>query len=68
MHIDRVLMILELLNAAVDVEDMRYPSSNLHKLEPKKDDRWSVCVKKNWSITFVFREGNASEVDYCDYH
>ncbi len=68
-HLKKLTMILEILEHANDVEkDMNYPGSKLHKLEPKKENRWAVNVSSNWRLTFVFENGNAFEVDYCDYH
>lgn len=68
-HLRKLNMILDILDQSVDVEkDMNYPGSKLHKLEPKKDNRWAVSVSGNWRVTFIFKEGNAYEVDYCDYH
>jgi proteic killer suppression protein len=68
-HLKKLNMILDMLDQSVDVEkDMNYPGSKLHKLEPKKDNRWAVSVSGNWRMTFIFKEGNVYEVDYCDYH
>ncbi|MFA7505178.1 MAG: type II toxin-antitoxin system RelE/ParE family toxin [Burkholderiaceae bacterium] len=30
--------------------------------------RWSVTVNGNWRLTFEFRNGNARDLDYEDYH
>jgi len=68
-HIDKLGRVLDRLDHTSDVQkDMNYPGSDLHKLEPKDDDRWAVKIDKNWRITFVFRGGDAYEVDYVDYH
>lgn len=68
-HLKKINMILDMLDQAADVEkDMNYPGSKLHKLEPKHDNRWAVSVNANWRVTFIFQEGNAYEVNYCDYH
>lgn len=67
-HQRRVAMILDLLDAAVEIGDMNYPNSGLHKLEPKKAERWAVKVSGNWRIVFVFINGEAYEIDYVDYH
>jgi proteic killer suppression protein len=40
----------------------------LHLLEPKKKTRWSIKVSGNWRVTFIFKGGDAYEVDYVDYH
>lgn len=69
LHLKRVESILERLEATENVEkDMNSPRDHLHKLEPKHEDRWSVSVMKNWVVTFVFKDGNAYDVDYLDYH
>jgi proteic killer suppression protein len=67
-HREKLARILDRLNQASDIKDMNYPGSDLHKLEPKKDNRWAVKVSGNWRVTFIFDDGNASEVDYEDYH
>ena len=68
-HIKKLERILDRLAQANDVsKDMRFPGSQLHKLEPKKHERWAVSVNGNWRVTFIFKDGNAYEVNYCDYH
>jgi len=67
-HAKKLEMILDRLYAAGDVKDMMYPGSDLHLLEPKHAGRWAVKVSKNWRIIFSFKEGNAYDVDYKDYH
>ncbi len=67
-HRRRVEMILDLLDAAVEIGDMNFPGSGLHKLEPRSENRYAVKVSGNWRIAFVFRNGDASEVEYLDYH
>ena len=67
-HADRLANILDLLDAADTIEVMNFPGSRLHKLEPKKDEIWSVKVSANWRMTFKFVDGDAYVVDYVDYH
>ena len=67
-HVEKIERILDRLNAASEIQDMRYPGSGLHLLEPKKHGRWAVSVSGNWRVTFKFKEGNAYDVDYKDYH
>ena len=67
-HVEKLERILDRLNAANEIQDMRYPGSGLHLLEPKKQGCWAVSVSGNWRVTFRFREGNAYDVDYKDYH
>ena len=67
-HQKRVTRILDLLDAAVVAENMNFPGSGFHKLQPPTADRYAVSVSGNWRICFVFRNGNAYQVEYIDYH
>ena len=67
-HADRLERILDRLNAANEIKDMNYPGSGLHLLQPKKEGRWAVKVSGNWRITLRFKDGDAYEVNYEDYH
>lgn len=67
-HAEKLRQQLTALETATDIEDMRLPGYQLHKLKGTKKDRWSISVNGNWRITFEFRNGNAYVVDYEDYH
>jgi proteic killer suppression protein len=67
-QLDKIRMILTLLNGAVKVSDMDFPGSALHPLKGSLSNYWSVTVKSNWRIIFKFEKGNAYLVDYMDYH
>ncbi len=67
-HADRLSCILDLIDAATEIVDINFPGSNLHPLEPRKDDIWSVKVSGAWRITFKFENGDAYFVDYLNYH
>ena len=67
-HADRLEMILDRLNAAIEIKDVNYPGSNLHKLSGDKKGLYAVKVSGNWRIFFEFIEGDAYIVDYDDYH
>jgi proteic killer suppression protein len=67
-HAARLARILDRLDAAHHVEDMRYPGSNLHPLEGDRAGEWAVNVSGNWRVTFRFQDGQASHVGYEDYH
>ena len=67
-HIDKLEAILDLLDAADTITVMNFPGSNLHLLQPKKDQRWAVKVSGNWRVTFIFVDGDAYKVNYEDYH
>jgi toxin HigB-1 len=67
-HADKLEAILDLLDAADTISVMNFPGSSLHLLQPKHAQRWAVSVSGNWRVTFIFREGDAYEVNYTDYH
>ena len=67
-HVNRLLLILDVLDAATNPQDINFPGSNLHQLQPRKDNRWAVKVSGNWRVTFTFEEGEIYDVDYEDYH
>lgn len=60
---------LELLNAAVRLEDMYFPPSNqLHALHGFHPTRYAIRVNQQWRVTFEWHEGDAFEVCFEDYH
>lgn len=67
-HANKLADILDVLNAATTIQDLNFPGSGLHPLQPKKGNRWAVKVSGNWRVTFRFENGNVYEVDYEDYH
>lgn len=67
-HADKLLDILDRLDASSDVEDMRYPGSGLHQLQGDRKGEWLITVSKNWRLTFTFEDGDAYNVNYEDYH
>lgn len=67
-HANRLERILDRLNAANEIRDMKYPGSNLHELAGDKKGQYAVNISGNWQVFFEFFEGNAYVVDYDDYH
>ena len=67
-HAQKIVDILDRLDASIKIQDMDYPGSNLHQLKGKLKELWSVKVSGNWRIIFKFINGNAYIVDYKDYH
>jgi len=67
-HAQKLADILDRLDAAEAVEDMRYPGSDLHQLKGQMKGVWAVKVSGNWRVVFTFKEGNAHDVNYVDYH
>lgn len=67
-HANRLKMQLAALDTAQVIEDMDIPGFRLHPLKGSERGRWSIWVNGNWRVTFVFENGNASILDYEDYH
>ena len=57
------------IEAAGRLDDLRVPPGN--RLEALRGDRrgqYSVRVNARWRICFVWRDGDAWEVEIVDYH
>jgi len=60
---------LQLLDAAVRLENLRVPPGN--RLEALKGDRngqHSIRISQQWRICFKWMAGNALDVEIEDYH
>ena len=58
-----------MLNNARTINDLRAPPGN--RLETPSGDRSgqiSIRINDQWRICFVWREGNAYQVEIVDYH
>lgn len=57
------------LDAAVTLEDLRSPPGNrLEALTGDRDGQHSIRINDQFRMCFVWREGNALEVEIVDYH
>jgi proteic killer suppression protein len=62
-------MKLTLTNAATSLEILRSPPSN--HLEALKGDRagqHSIRVNNQFRLCFAWADGDAHDVEFCDYH
>lgn len=67
-HVPKIRRILGRLNEAQEVGDMALPGYRLHPLSGERKGQWAVAVAGNWRIVFRFENGEATDVDYVDYH
>ena len=67
-HAQKLADILDRHEASHVVEDMRYPGSDLHQLKGPLKGFWAIKVSGNCRVVFTFKEGNAYQVNYLDYH
>ena len=60
---------LRMLVAAVTLEDLTVPPANrLEKLQGDRAGQWSIRINDQWRICFMWRDGNAHNVEIADYH
>ena len=59
---------LDMLDAALSLEDLRSPPGNrLKALAGDRKGRWSIRINDQWRICFRWQEG-ALDVEIVDYH
>ena len=60
---------LEYVNLATQVDDLRVPPGNrLHALDGDRKGQHAIAVNDQWRICFRFVDGDAYDVEICDYH
>lgn len=60
---------LLMMDAATSVEDLRSPPGNrLEKLSGNRVGQHSIRINNQWRICFVWKSGNAYQVEIADYH
>lgn len=65
----RARMRLDSVNQAKEVDELRSPPSHrLEKLRGKRAGQWSIRINKQWRLCFRFEDGDAFDVEICDYH
>ena len=65
----RALRKLEALQVATVLADPRVPPGNrLHALRGDRVGQHAIAVNDQWRICFRFEDGDAYDVEFCDYH
>ena len=60
---------LEYVDLATTLEDLRTPPGNrLHALEGDRKGQHSISINDQWRICFRLEDGDAYDVEVCDYH
>lgn len=60
---------LRLLDAATRTDDLRVPPGNrLEKLTGARAGQWSIRVIDQWRLCFIWKGGDAHQVELVDYH
>ena len=65
----RALRKFEAVHVATTVADLRVPPGNrLHALKGDRAGQHAIAVNDQWRICFRFEDGDAFDVEFCDYH
>ena len=68
-QVPKITNMLSVIDTAQEPEDVGlFPGWRLHQLKGDLEGFWSITVTGNWRIIFRFENGDASELDYTDYH
>ena len=60
---------LEIINAATTLVDLKVPPGNrLEQLQGKRSGYYSIRINDQWRICFIWKDGNAYDVQIEDYH
>ena len=60
---------LRMLNRSQSLQDLRVPPSNrLEKLLGDRQGQYSIRINNQWRICFVWKDGDAYNVEIVDYH
>jgi proteic killer suppression protein len=63
------LDLLSALNVASTLQDLSpLKSVGLHKLKGDRKGQWAMTLNARWRICFVFRKGDAHDVEIVDHH
>jgi toxin HigB-1 len=65
---DKLRRILARLDSAKVLSDLDLPGYCLHALKGDLLGFYALTVRANWRVVFRFERGEASDVDYVDYH
>lgn len=60
---------LLMLDQAADLQDLRSPPGNrLYALTGDRQGQYSLRINEQFRICFIWRDGDALEVEIVDYH
>lgn len=65
----RAFRSLKMLDAGNHLDDLKNPPSNrLHALTDDRGGQHSISINMKWRICFVWKDGDAYDVEITDYH
>ncbi len=65
----RAVRKLEYVDLAARLEDLKVPPGNrLHALKDDRKGQHTISINDQWRVCFRFVDGDAYDVEVCDYH
>jgi len=66
---ERAARKLEYVHLATNLDDLKVPPGNrLHSLKGDREGQHAIRINDQWRICFRFLDGDAYDVEVCDYH
>ena len=60
---------LRMVNNAKTINDLRIPPANrLEKLTGNRLGQYSIRINDQWRVCFIWKDGDAIDVEITDYH
>jgi len=67
--LSRAVRKLEYVDLATSLDDLKVPPGNrLHALRDDRKGQHAIAINDQWRVCFRFLEGDAYDVEVCDYH
>lgn len=65
----RAVRKLEYVDLATKLDDLGVPPGNrLHSLKGDRKGQYAISINEQWRVCFRFVDGDAFDVEVCDYH
>jgi toxin HigB-1 len=59
---------LRVLHQAMELRDLASPGNRLERLRGERQGQYSVRINQQWRVCFIWRDGDALQVEIVDYH
>jgi proteic killer suppression protein len=67
--LSRAVRKLEYVDLAASIDDLEVPPGNrLHALKEDRKGQHAIAINDQWRVCFRFADGDAYDVEVCDYH
>lgn len=65
----RAMRRLTLIDSAISLDELgNLPGNRLHALKNDRAGQHSISINMQWRICFVWKDGDAYDVEITDYH